>query len=136
MLVVQEDLVLARELQAELEKQCCAVRHVATVREAEQLMLHDAAEQPYQLVITSVCSPDGMAHEWMAHLAQVMPTGRPPFILTMGFGYDPSYVRRPSPDALGPRDSLLYVPFRRNDLRQAVNRALGKPSDGNLDAPP
>ncbi len=112
------------------------MRHVATVREAEQLLLHDAAEQPYQLVITAVCFPDGMGHEWMTHLAQVMPTGRPLFVLTMGFGYAPSCVRRPSPDALGPRDSLLYVPFRRNDLRKAVNRALGKLSDGNCDARP
>ncbi len=135
-LVVQEDLVLARALKDELEKENCVVRHVATASEAEQLLLDVAAEQPYQLVITAVRLRESMGHDWMAHLAQVMPNGRPPFVLTKGFGYDPDSVQRPWRHALGPRDSLLYVPFRLDDLRQAVNRALGSLGDGSFDAPP
>lgn len=124
-LVVQEDTVLADALREELEKLDCVVECVSTAHEAEQLLLGALPERRCQLVIANVTLPDRMGHELMAQLEQTMPTGRPPFVLTMSFGWDPQCVRRPWCQSLRARDSLLYVPFRRDQLRQAVNRALG-----------
>lgn len=124
-LVVQEDTVLADALREELEKLDCVVECVTTAREAEQLLLEALPERRYQLVIAGVTLSDGKAHELMARLEQSLPTGRPPFVLTTTFGWDPEYVQRPWRQSLGVRDALLYVPFRRDHLQQALSRAWG-----------
>lgn len=124
-LLALEDGVSAKALQEELEKRDCCVQRVGTAREAEQLLMAGLSEQPWQLIIMDARLPDRAAHEFLAQLHQAMAADRPPVVLTMGFGYDPQCRVVNYRELLGPRDSILYVPFRRDQLEQVVHRAFG-----------
>ena len=109
-------LASAHEL---LERQGCTVEAVRSGAEACQM----ARSHHYDVVLTDIGLPDMIGYECFCQLQGI--DDRLPVILMTGFGYDPGHsIVKSRQRGL---KSVLYKPFRREQLLTEVEKAVTSP---------
>lgn len=118
-LVVDSDVSVLKTAHELLERHSCTVEAVRTGHEACQM----ARSHHYDVVLTDISLPDMTGYECFCKILEI--EDRLPVILMTGFGYDAGHsIVKSRQRGL---KSVLYKPFRREQLLTEVEKAVTTP---------
>ena len=106
-----------------LERYACVVETAQSGSEA-MLMIQNS-DRDYDAIIADIRLPDMSGYELLLKLKEVTATEKPNLILMTGFGYDPGHSIVKARKAGLPAGSVLYKPFRLDQLLTIVEDIAG-----------
>ncbi|MBN1591143.1 MAG: response regulator [Pirellulales bacterium] len=124
-LLVDEDSHVRSAGHALLERYGCVVETAPNGAQAVFMVRNMLPEGGYDVIIADIRLPDISGYDFMLKLQEIMEIPTVPLVLMTGYGYDPGHSIVKARQA--GLQSVLYKPFRLDQLLDSVETVLGVP---------
>lgn len=122
-LVIDQDDEVRESAHLLLERYGCLVETSSEGREAILMVQNEMESDPYDAIIADIRLPDIGGYELLIELQKIVTD--PPLILMTGFGWDPGHAIVKARQAGLKKNSVLFKPFRLDQLLQIVEETVG-----------
>ena len=124
-LVVDDDEQVRAAAHALLERYRCIVETARSAKEAGLMVSNLGSDASYDAILADIRLPDANGYEFLTCMKKLL--DRVPLILMTGFGYDPGHsILKARQEGVA---SVLYKPFRLDQLLNAVEDVVKSPND-------